>query len=98
MVVIPILKPGMNPAIAIAESYRPISFTSDLCKVLERIIYKKLVHIIEERNLLPSQQYGFRKNHYTAMISLDISKAYDMYWPYNILKKVKTWKIDGKML
>jgi hypothetical protein len=42
-VVISIFKPGKNPAIA--ASYRPISF---LCKVLERTINKRLVHIIEE--------------------------------------------------
>jgi hypothetical protein len=99
--VIPILKPGKNPTNA--ESYRPISLTSCLCKVLEMIVNKRL----EERNLLPSQQYGFRKkrsttdvliilenisrNHQkrqsTAMVFLDISKAYDMCWRYNILKK-----------
>jgi hypothetical protein len=95
--------------------------TSCLCKVLERIIInKRLVHIIEERNLFPSKQYGFRKNRFTildvhsilenniveafchvqstAMISLDISKAYDMCWQYNILKKLKSWKLGGKML
>jgi hypothetical protein len=69
-----------------------------------------LVNILEEKNLLPSQQYGFRKNKYTtdvltilenniaeaikkrqstAMVSLEISKAYDMCWRYNILKKSK---------
>jgi hypothetical protein len=58
--VIPILKPGKNPSIT--ESYRPISLTSCLWKVLERIVNKRLVYILEESNLLPSQQYGFRKN------------------------------------
>jgi hypothetical protein len=76
-----------------------ILHTSCLCKVLERIVNKRLVYILEERNLLPSQQNGFRKNRSTtdvltilenniaeaikkrqstAMVSLDISKAYDM--------------------
>jgi hypothetical protein len=32
------------------------------------------------------------------MVSLDISKAYDMCWRYNILKKIKDGKIDGKLL
>jgi hypothetical protein len=58
--VIPILKPGKNPSIT--ESYRPISPTSCLWKFLERIVNKRLVYILEESNLLPSQQYGFRKN------------------------------------
>jgi hypothetical protein len=100
--VIPILKPGKNPSIT--ESYRPISPTSCLWKFLERIVNKRLVYILEESNLLPSQQYGFRKNRsitdvltirenniaeaikkkqLTAMVSLYISKAYDMCWRYN---------------
>jgi hypothetical protein len=58
------MKPGKNPTIA--ESYRPISLTTCLCKVLERIVNKRLVYILEERNLLPSQQYGFRKNKSTT--------------------------------
>jgi hypothetical protein len=35
------------------------------------------------------------------MVSLDISKAYDMSWRYAILKRsknLKNWKIDGRML
>jgi hypothetical protein len=32
------------------------------------------------------------------MVSLDISKAYDMSWRYAIVKKIKDWKIDGRML
>jgi hypothetical protein len=39
--VIPILEPGKNPTIA--ESYRPISLVSRLCKVLEKIVNKRLV-------------------------------------------------------
>jgi hypothetical protein len=30
--------------------------------------------------------------------AMDISKAYDTCWRYAILKKLKEWKIDGKML
>jgi hypothetical protein len=48
-IVILILKPGKN--LAIAENSRPISLTSSLCKVLEWILNKRLVHvhIVEER-------------------------------------------------
>jgi predicted adenine nucleotide alpha hydrolase (AANH) superfamily ATPase len=71
--------------------------TSCLCKVMERMVNKRLVHVLDERNLLPEQQYGFRnrsttdvlsifnthiieaicKKEYSAMLSLDISRAYD---------------------
>jgi hypothetical protein len=32
------------------------------------------------------------------MVSLDISKAYDMSWRYATVKKIKDWKMDGKLL
>jgi hypothetical protein len=32
------------------------------------------------------------------MVSLEISQAYDMSWRYAIIKKIKNWKIDGRML
>jgi hypothetical protein len=41
---------------------------------------------------------AIKKRKSTAMVSFDISKAYDMCWSYNILKKIKNWKIDGKIL
>jgi hypothetical protein len=68
---------------------------------------KAIVHIKEDRNLLPSQEYGFRKNCYTidvltilenntteafrqdqsaTIISLDISKTYDLKLTENLKK------------
>ena len=42
-------------------NYRPISLTSHLIKVFERVIRKKLVHHLESNNLLSDKQHGFRK-------------------------------------
>jgi hypothetical protein len=39
----------------------PISLRSCLCKILERMINKRLAYVLESRKLLPEQQYGFRK-------------------------------------
>jgi Reverse transcriptase (RNA-dependent DNA polymerase) len=55
---IPIQKPGKDPENP--ESYRPISLTSCLGKVMEKIVNRRLVYILEERKLIPEQQYGFR--------------------------------------
>lgn len=58
--VIPIPKPNkpkMQPS-----SYRPISLTNTSCKLMEKIVNKRLIHTIEERNLLYKHQNGFRKN------------------------------------
>ena len=42
------------------ENYRPISLTSHVIKVFERIIRKNLVEYLEENQLLCSNQHGFR--------------------------------------
>ena len=43
-----------------AKNYRPISLTSHLTKIFERVIREKLVKFLEENNLLNANQHGFR--------------------------------------
>ncbi len=43
------------------NNYRPISLTSCLGKLIERIMNKRLYNYIESKNLLVPQQSGFRK-------------------------------------
>lgn len=43
-----------------AENYRPVSLTSHIIKIFERVIRKALVAFIETNNLLNTNQYGFR--------------------------------------
>jgi hypothetical protein len=43
------------------ENYQPISLTSCLFKIMEIMVNKRLVHVIDERNLLHEQQYGLKK-------------------------------------
>ena len=57
-VIVPILKEGKS-ADAI-DSYRPISLTSCLGKVLERMVCNRLFHLAESRGLLCEDQAGFR--------------------------------------
>ena len=56
--VTPIFKGGekIDPA-----NYRPVSLTSHMIKIFERIITKYLVKYFEERDLFYSRQHGFRK-------------------------------------
>ena len=45
---------------AIAANYRPISLTSHVIKVFERVIRKKMVEFLELNDLICSKQHGFR--------------------------------------
>ena len=62
-VVIPIHKPGTDATLP--GSYRPISLTSVLCKIMERLITNRLVWFLEKYNLLNKNQSGYRKNRST---------------------------------
>lgn len=53
----PIHKGGSR---AEAKNYRPISLTSHISKVMERIVRRKLIAFLEENDLLPDTQHGFR--------------------------------------
>ena len=44
-----------------AVNYRPISLTSHLIKIFERVMRNHLVKYLEDQNLLPDSQHGFRK-------------------------------------
>ena len=45
---------------AIPANYRPISLTSHIIKIFERVIRKKIVKFLEENKLLFRNQHGFR--------------------------------------
>ena len=56
--VVPLLKPGKpegDPG-----SYRPISLTSCVCKVMERVLNSRITWHLETRNLIPKHLAGFR--------------------------------------
>lgn len=47
------------------KSYRPISLLPVTSKLLEKLLLKRLKIIIEQRNLIPQHQFGFREKHST---------------------------------
>ena len=57
---LPISKPNKDPRNV--KSYRPISLTSNVCKLFERMVNNRLVWFLEKNRLLSPQQSGFRKN------------------------------------
>ena len=42
-------------------NYRPVSLTSHIIKIFERVIRKYLVQYLEQNNLISAKQHGFRK-------------------------------------
>ena len=44
-----------------AQNYRPVSLTSHLIKVYEKVIRKKIVDFLEDNNLFNRSQHGLRK-------------------------------------
>lgn len=58
--IVPLLKPTKTASLP--ESYRPISLTSTICKVMEKMVTSRLQWFVEKNNLLSKNQTGFRKN------------------------------------
>ena len=57
--VIPIPKPGKSGFDPL--DYRPISLTSALCKVMEKMVNNRLMWFLEKEDFLAREQCGFRK-------------------------------------
>ena len=57
-VITPVFKKGDKSD---AGNYRPISLTSHIIKIFERVIRKSLVNHLESNKLLSKNQHGFRK-------------------------------------
>ena len=55
--VVPIFKSGKNN---LADNYRPISLTSVVVKMLERLIHKHIMKYLTDFQLLNDNQHGFR--------------------------------------
>ena len=58
-IIIPIPKAGKDPSSV--ENYRPISLTSHLAKLAERLVSARLTHIADREGLIPPEQVGFRR-------------------------------------
>ena len=67
---LPFLKPGKDPNLP--SSYHPISLTSCICKLFERMVNHRLMWFLEKNNILCPEQSGFRKHRSTidALIQL----------------------------
>ena len=63
-IIVPIPKPGKDSKKV--DNYRPISLTSCLCKLIEKMVNTRLVWYLESNSLIAEQQAGFRANRSTT--------------------------------
>lgn len=68
--VIPVPK-VTNPSLL--SNFRPISILPTISKILEKIIHEQLTSFLNNNNILPSTQSGFRANHSTTTALLHVS-------------------------
>ena len=62
--IIPLHKAGKD--VNKAESYRPVSLTSNLCKTLEGMVNNRLTHYLETNNKITPNQCGYRNSYNTT--------------------------------
>jgi ribonuclease HI len=74
-IIVPLLKAGKSPAKL--ASYRPISLTSCVVKLLERMIANRLIHLAETNGWFSRLQAGFRKTRSCEDQILKITQAID---------------------
>jgi len=67
-VIIPVAKPGKDHMQS--SNYRPIALTSNVCKIMERMVMNRLVYVIEKRDIFSPFQSGFRKGRNTMYFVL----------------------------
>ena len=60
---IPLFKSGEQD---IFTNYRPVSVLPAFSKILDRVMYNRLLRFLNNHNILSDNQYGFRKHHFTA--------------------------------
>ena len=61
--VIPIFKKGDKKEV---NNYRPISLLTGISKILERIIYTRLINFLQVNDIFSNFQFGFRQKHSTS--------------------------------
>ena len=68
--VIPVFKKGSQLDV---NNYRPISLLSTFNKILEKLVFYRLINFINKNNLLYNKQFGFRSKHSTLQAVLSIT-------------------------
>ena len=80
-IITPIFKKGRKN---LAENYRPVSLTSLLCKLLEKIIVKQIIKHIKLNQLASQRQHGFTKGRSVTTNLLEVMNIWTEALMHNI--------------
>ena len=69
--VIPVFKSGSRLS---CNNYRPISLLSNIGKIIEKLIHKRLNHFLEQHKVFYALQFGFRLNTSTNNALMSITE------------------------
>ena len=56
-------------------NYRPISLLLTISKLLEKLMYKRTYHFLEQTDQLYQSQYGFRKSHSCETAIMELASS-----------------------
>ena len=56
------------------SNYRPISLSSNIEKILEKLIYKRLYTFLDYNNIIYGLQFGFRQQYSTSQALINITE------------------------
>lgn len=59
--------PKTAPISKFPQDFRQISLISAMAKIAAKIILKRIEEEVDELNILPEEQFGFRNNHSTEL-------------------------------
>ena len=54
-------------------NYRPISLLSNFGKILEKLMYVRIMSFLKSHNILYKYQFGFRSHHSTSLALIDVA-------------------------
>ena len=67
---IPVFKKGDKLEV---NNYRPISLISNISKIIEKLIHRRLNSFLEQNNIFYPSQFGFRDRHSTSHALIEIT-------------------------
>ena len=62
----------MTGDLSLFINYRPVSVLPAFSKILEKIVYNRLINFLNKFNILSNNQYGFRQTHSTAYVLIQL--------------------------